>query len=146
MPVQKQKEISPEKSDSEDFSFHSSSSDDEMLADIVASEKENLRDVECLIENDNINNGDFVLTKVPGKKNVSYYVAEIINCEDNTNELKYLRRIGDSNRFLNDATETFDFFREDILFKLPAPCNVRGTARHAAALQFPVDFSTYNVK
>lgn len=40
IPVQKQKQISLEKSDSKDFSFHSSSSDDETLADRVTSEKE----------------------------------------------------------------------------------------------------------
>lgn len=124
-----------------------SSSDGETFEDIIAKDKDFLEmKLDHLFEDKTIKSGDFVLLKVSGKKTASNYVAEIISCNGDNNELKYLRRLPGSDKFINDSSETYDFLEEDIICKLPQPHKVNGTARSNSTLQFDVQFSGYNVK
>nr|CAH7728886.1 unnamed protein product [Callosobruchus chinensis] len=72
-------------------------------------------------------------------------ISSLLVTEGNS-EVKYLRRVPDTNKFLNNATETYDFVPDDIVCKLPSPKSVVGIARSVSTLQFDVQFSSYNVK
>lgn len=144
IPHKKTRKISSSSESENNLSFSSGSGKDQTWIEEIEREQEETI-LEQNFEDADIRVGDFVLVKVPGKKRFRYYVAEIMRYGDE-NELKYLRRFKDTNKFLNDATTVFSFLREDIISKLPQPSNVGGTARNAAMLCFGVNFGYYNVE
>lgn len=148
-PKQKKNNVKRKESESEDEgeeSYELTSSQDESWDDIIAREIEQLAEkkLEPIGDRDTIDKGAFVLVKVAGKKTFCFYIAEVIDIENK--EIKYLRRIEKSNKFINDATQTYAFNLDDVVCKLPTPHSVGGTARHSSILQFDVGFSGYNVQ
>lgn len=120
-----------------------SSSDMEAWEDEILQEQEEIL-VEQNLENEDISKGDYLLVKVPGKKLFYYYVAEVVFFDDNNQELRYLRRFRNTNKFLNDDSTTFAFQKQDVVAKLPKPISVGGTARSARMLRFGIEFGQYN--
>lgn len=144
IPHKKTRKISSSSESENNLSTSSGSGEDQTWIKEIEREQEELI-LEKNFEDADIRIGDFVLVKVAGKKRFRYYVAEVMRYGDD-NELKYLRRFKDTNKFLNDATTTFSFLKEDIISKLPPPSNVGGTARNAAMLCFGVNFGHYSVE
>ncbi|CAH1954840.1 unnamed protein product [Acanthoscelides obtectus] len=123
-----------------------SSGEHETWEDIISEDREWLEigTLQQLNEDYQFHRGDFVLVKVSGKKTIKYYVGEIISIGDE-NELRYLRRVNNTDKFVNDSAETYDFCPTDLVCKLPQPKTLKGTARHSSLLYFEVNFDNYNV-
>lgn len=123
-----------------------SSSEDETLEEIISKDKGwmEINTLQQMNQNDEICRGDFVLIKLAGKKTVKYFIGEILNIGDN-NEIRYLRRIKETNKFVNDSVDSYDFSPADVICKLPPPERTKGTARQCSTLCFSVSFDGYQV-
>ena len=141
-PKLKKKTVNRKESESEtevEDSYELTSSEDESWDDIISREKKQLDEKKLEASCDTVNiidKGDFVLVKIAGKKTFCCYIAEVIDVKNK--EIKYLRRLKNSNRFINDATQTYAYNLDDIVCKLPIPHSVGGTARCSSILQFDV--------
>ncbi|KAK9759018.1 hypothetical protein QE152_g185 [Popillia japonica] len=143
-PKKKRTEKNKE-SETELENYDCTSSEGESWNDINLRDREKQlaeKKLEAMSKTDTIKKGDHVLMKVEGKKTVSYFVAEVMDIEQN--QIKYLRRIA-SNKFIHDFTETYDFNLEDVICKLPTPHSAGGTARQSSILQFDVSFDGKSV-
>ena len=122
-PKQKKKNVNGKESEIEVEDFYElTSSEDESWDDIISREKKQLEEkkLEATCDTvDIIDKGDFVLVKIAGKKTFCCYIAEVIDVKNR--EIKYLRRLKNSNKFINDATQTYAYNLDDIVCKLPIP-------------------------
>ena len=149
-PKQKKKNVNRKESESEtevEDSYELTSSEDESWDDIISRGKKQLdeKKLEATCDTvDIIDKDDFVLAKIAGKKTFCCYIAKVINVKNR--EIKYLRRLENSYKFINDAMQTYAYNLDDIVCKLPIPHSVGGTARCSSILQFDVGFSGYNVQ
>ena len=126
--------------DNFDIAFEDSSNDDAIL-DEVTEYKQNDEDLEDISE------GSFVLTKLAGKKSVSYFVAEVIkDLGGGELEIKYYKRCGDTNKFILEKDDIYITDKDTIERLLPAPVTTAQSERQAYQISFQVDFSAYNVR
>lgn len=94
-----------------------------------------------------IKKGDYLLTKVSGKKTTHFYVSEVVDVLANDEfQVKFLKCIGDNNKFAHGTGDSYDICLSDIEFKLPHPISTGGSERQITQLIFKVDFTSYNVK
>lgn len=124
--------------DSEKETFHSLLEDIAQEEEVIAEERS--------LEDNSLKIGDFVLVRMPGKKSIFYYVAEIINIINNSEyQVKYLKRVDNTNKFKRDSETVYDIVHGDIEKKLPLPIAVGGSERQISLLSFSVDFGLLNV-
>ena len=89
---------------------------------------------------------EHLLTKLAGKKSVSYFVAEVIkDLGGGELEVKYCKRCGDTNKFILDKEDIYITDSDTIERKLPAPVTTGQSERQAYQISFQVDFNAYNV-
>nr|XP_042912927.1 uncharacterized protein LOC122272946 isoform X2 [Parasteatoda tepidariorum] len=92
-----------------------------------------------------INIGDYLLTRVAGKKAIHFYISEVLNVSSKDEfEVKFLKRVG-ANKFVH-GNEISDILLSDVECKLPQPISTGGSERQITQLSFQVDFNSYNVK
>lgn len=102
---------------------------------------------ESLFLEGNLTEGGFVLVRLVGKRSVGYYVAEIVKkLNASTFQVKYLKRLSDTNMFVREIEDVYDIEIDDVEMRLPLPMTVGGSQRQMLQLSFPVDLSTYDVK
>ena len=111
---------------------------------------------EYAFEKDNIEPGNFILTKLCGKKTVKHYVAEVVTVKSqNVFVVKYLKKLTTSEKFVRAATSEkfvraddnlYDLDKDDIIMKLPNPSQAGGSARQQEHLLFGVDLSNFYVE
>lgn len=94
---------------------------------------------------DTIEKGDFCLTRLQGKKTEHFYVAEIIDIKGEQYNVKYLKKIAHTNKFLYEK-DVYEIENKNIVFKLPKPKSVGGSERQCMQLTFGISFSNYNVE
>ena len=130
------------------LSRDSSSSSDSSIPVILESEDE-LSDISVeSVTNlaSQISVGDFWLTSMMGKKSKHYYVAEVTGI-DGVIEVKYLKRIDKTNKFLKNEDKIYETEKEDLILKLPRPITVGGSERRRQLLSFGVEcFQGFNVE
>ncbi|KAK2712265.1 hypothetical protein QYM36_011077 [Artemia franciscana] len=124
----------------EDFVLSDTSSDESLH---IGDTEE---DGEAFLRPEGIEEGEFVLVKVVGKRITSYFVAKVLVKHEIEDEIEVLfwKRIFPSYKF-QEATEKGRVSLEDALMKLPKPITSGGTARQASFLTFGVDFSGFSV-
>lgn len=123
------------------------SSEEEEWVESESDSNFELEDLEDLDEDlGEINEGDFALVKVCGKKKgvYYYYVAEIMKKYESEYEVKYMKRILPGFSFIFDSEDTYTALLSDIERKLPKPTSVKGTERTKKHFIFPVNFECYN--
>ena len=77
-----------------------------------------------------------------GKKSKHYYVAEVTEIEG-VIEVKYLKRINKTNKFLKNEDKIDEIEKEDLILKLAKPITVWGSE----LLSFGVEwFQGFNVE
>ena len=102
-----------------------------------------------------IKEGEFALVRFSGKRSVLYYVGQVIDVfEDGDVTFRFLKRSCQSTSVSErptyilpkdtDNASEFTQNLDDIVFKLPAPVNRKGTKRCQQKFVFPVDLSIYN--
>ena len=119
-----------------------------------SSEEENVQieyddNTNCSIDDD-IGEGDYVVVNVTGKARVVRYIARVDEVNDGEYEGVFLHKVpsclkDDCISFIIDEKDDASFFASDIVFKLPPPVLVGGTARRAKHLRFNCDFKKWNV-
>lgn len=90
--------------------------------------------------------GDYVLTKIAGKKSTYFYVADIINNGIDEFQVKYLKRMLSTNKFIKESEEIFAIGKENIVLSLPQPTVAGLSERQRNMLNFGIDFSSYKVE
>lgn len=136
----------------EDLAFSTGSEGPETVEDLVKDmemEEEENKNEEHFLASQSLRKGDFVLVKLAGKQSVQFFVAEITGLrptDEHEFEVKYLKRVEGTNKFVYGSQDFFYLCYEDIEKKLPAPTSFGGSERQVSQLIFSVDFSFYNVK
>lgn len=128
--------------------LQSSEEDDTSLSDSGSSEISDEifdRPEETFNSDTPIKVGDFVLTKIVGKKNPHHYVAEIKKIEESI-EVVFLKRFRATNKFVRESDDIYFIDRSDIVFTLPVPESGGFSERQRQMLSFGVDFSSYKVE
>ncbi|KAF5269775.1 hypothetical protein FQA39_LY08556 [Lamprigera yunnana] len=133
----------PNSSSADDLSDLTSNSDDDIsLLDEIEAQQ-----LEEQLENQTINEEDFVLIKIPVKKKINYYVAKVLSKHCGELNVTYLKKRPFSSKFtLEESSIVYAASTEDIVLKLPPPTTPLGSTRQQCYLTFPVDFSSYNVQ
>ena len=99
-----------------------------------------------------IKESEFALVRFGGKRSVLYYVGQVIDVfEDGDVTFRFLKRSCQSTSVSErptyilpkdtDSASEFTQNLDDIVFKLPAPANRKGTKRCHQKFVFPVDLS-----
>lgn len=140
-----------------------SSSDNESDEDEIMSDSEedslamlredvNLRESESaaersFLEERTIKEGSFVLVRLVGKKSTVFYIAEVTAVvNDSDYQVKYLKRVGNTQKFIRENEDIYDILARDVEMILPLPTSVGGSERQVSQLSFSIDFSFYNVR
>lgn len=131
--------------DTNEMEFSSNSDDDISLSDELEAQK-----LEEQLDKDTIDEGDFLLVRLRGKKSVEHYVAKVIT-KDIEFYVIYLKKMLGGHKFsskflLDDSLKIYMVEQEDVVLKLPPPITAGGSARQKSHLKFSVDLSSYNVK
>ena len=124
------------------------SSDDGDISDMITEWRDDEPELMSLMDQDNYNEGDYVMVKFTRKQRGSHYAGEIkeIDTESEEAQTMFLRR-GDLHK---GFALTFYWPKEednswhdlaDIVVKLPNPTRHGGTNRTAQKLSFPCDLS-----
>lgn len=125
-------------------------SSDEDLEAFLANENKNYsleqQESEVILSSSKIKEGDFVLVKLAGKKNIAHYVAKVVEVLDDEYMVKYLKKVIDRNKFVYSDEEVSCVSEGDIMRKLPPPNLVGTSQRQQNMLSFDVKFDTYNVR
>ena len=120
------------------------SSDDGDISDMITEWRDDEQELMSLMDQDNYNEGDYVMVKFTRKQRVSYYAGEIkeIDTESEEAQTMFLRR-GDLHK---GFALTFYWPKEEdnIVLKLPTPTRHGGTSRTAQKLSFPCDLSQFD--
>ena len=125
----------------------SSSSENDSFPDDNSSDdiSDECNDIEEF-DDENLDKGDFVLVRFPLKTKMIHYIGQILSINNETLEVKFLRRKGLSNTFkFPDVEDISNVDKDDILSKLSTPLT-SGTARTALCFKFPYNFSNLTVK
>ncbi|XP_054261371.1 uncharacterized protein LOC128985651 [Macrosteles quadrilineatus] len=136
-------------SEDEDFAVLEDSSDDSIskLKEAIEMDEKEEAEEKSLLENEEVKVGDFVLVRMMGKKTVMYYVAEIVKTISKTEfEVKYLKRLGETNKFFRDKEDIYNIFESEIERKLPQPLSTGSSERQVSQLTFSIDFMSLPVK
>ena len=104
------------------------------------SDDTNVSDDEELIQ------GDFVIVKlVSAKSRIAHYIARIDEMDENEFEGVFLKRESSLGQntfvFVINENDEASFSKEDVVMKLPVPCQVGRTAHTAKKFTFSCDFS-----
>ena len=132
----------------------SGSSDEDILSLASTESTEHNSDLEqsdSVKETSKIQEGDFALVRVLGKRKEHFYVAEVLTKKHNDLHVKYLKRIKNNlgiNKFVYNSDTVYEMTTDDVLKKLPAPISVGATARQSRFLLFDVMglFDDYDVE
>lgn len=89
--------------------------------------------------------GDYILVRLAGKKSFRYFIAEVIVVHADFYEVKYLKRVPNSEKFMQDSEAVYELEKGDIL-KFPHPNKTGRSAHQLQKLSFGVDLSSYNVQ
>jgi hypothetical protein len=88
--------------------------------------------------------GDFILVKLAGKRSISYFIAEVVHDISGYEcEMRYYKRLGNTNKCVLDKKWIFKHSLCDILWKLPPPIPEGMSKCQASQLCCPVDFSSF---
>ena len=87
---------------------------------------------------ESLSTGDFVITKLKGKKRVVNFIAKIINIDGDELIVQYLKRSGASDKFYYHDEKQYDIQASDVVKKLPIPVAVGGTERRCMQLEFDI--------
>lgn len=99
------------------------------------------------IDKQTIKINDYVLVNCSTKKNKIAYIGCVIQLAIDQYKIKFLRRFGNSNKFIYpEAEDVCDIKRSQILTKLPTPCQNSATARTKSTLRFELEFQVYEIK
>lgn len=96
--------------------------------------------------------GDFVLVQYLKKiGNPDHFIGEILGCDNAVSEyqVKFLKRLFKTNKFIYDSEEMFDVNESDIVMKLPKPVKCGTSRRQNEQLVFEINFCNspkFNVK
>ncbi|KAG5898779.1 hypothetical protein JTB14_010989 [Gonioctena quinquepunctata] len=132
----RKKKVPVEVESSEDEETYSPDSDSSEISNEI-----------CEPEERALKHGDYVLTKICGKKSIHFYVAEIINIVTNDEfQVKYLKRFGSTTKFVRENEEIFTIDKESIVLSLPQPIRGGLSERQKNMLTFGIDFASYNVE
>jgi len=137
--VKKKVLMSSSDEDSDQLSFHDSSSDSNFLGQSSESETE-----EIVTANTNLHFNDFVIVKFPTKRAIKYFIGKIEGLGENEIEVNFLRKKDETFQFFYPEIPDKSFVqREDCIVKLPQPKMFSGTIRTAGVLSFPIRFAKY---
>ncbi|KAG5891837.1 hypothetical protein JTB14_030143 [Gonioctena quinquepunctata] len=124
----RKKEVPVEVESSEDEETYSPDSDGSEISNEICEPEEQA--FVCT----SLKHGDYVLTKICGKKFIHFYVAEIINIVTNDEfQVKYLKRFGSTTKFVRENEEIFTIDEGEHIF-MPATAYtwriIRKTKKH----------------
>lgn len=132
------KKICDSSSSDEDLSEKCDSS----LSDINFTSAEEDDIIEC----NNPSVGDFILVQIPTKKTKKYFIAHIIEANNDIFNVKYLKKSRFGTKFYFQDDTVYELPAQDVIMKLGSPTTVGGTARRNTEMTFSVDLSPFNVE
>lgn len=133
--------------DDEDILSKLSDEHEETLSDLE-NEMAEIED-ERRFEAEDLQAGDFVLVQFLKKKGpAQHFVGEICAIKEIDLQIKFLKRVDQTNKFWYDNHTVYDVAQPDVILKLPFPKKSGGSKRLRDQLVFEVNFtnSKYNVK
>lgn len=91
-----------------------------------------------LMDKQSLSKGDFVISRLEGKKRIVNFIAKIINVNGDELTVQYLKRAAASNKFYYHDDKHYEIQISDIVRKLPLPVAVGGTERRCMQLEFHI--------
>ena len=107
-------------------------------------------DSDCSLD-DNIIEGDFVIVNVTGRGRLVRYIAKVDSVDADEHEDAFLQKVPGCLKDLKDITFVINedgeatFLHNDIVYQLPPPVALGGTARRASQVRFSCELEKWNL-